>query len=181
MKSCGVSRTLCLIIQTNILVCRKNRRLSYCLRTQCKRLAPQFINTSSVRLAPDSFPSSSARGSQATRRGGQSATKICARFYCAGTVTRFQPRPHPWAARQIRFCRYSRNRATAKTVSVGAPRRSAPMAMASNARPYGVVGSADKGCTPIVRGRYGFARTLVTEPPQKSYRYYLNAPSPLWQ
>ncbi len=42
---------------------RKNRRLSYCFRTQCKRHVPQFINTSSVTFG-DSFPSGFARGSQ---------------------------------------------------------------------------------------------------------------------
>ena len=35
---------------------RKNRRLSYCFRTQCKRHAPQFINTSSVRLRLTASP-----------------------------------------------------------------------------------------------------------------------------
>ena len=46
---------------------------------------------------------------------------------------------------------------------------------ASNARPYIVVVSADKNCTRGRRGTYGFLRSLVTVPPQKPYRYYLNA------
>ena len=37
---------------------------------------------------------------------------------------------------------------------------------ASNARPYSVADSADKGCTTIVRGKYGFVGSFDTVPPQ---------------
>ena len=49
---------------------------------------------------------------------------------------------------------------------------------ASNARPYSVVISADKGCTTIVRGSYGFVGSFDTGPPQKMYSYYLKANRP---